>query len=194
MKKILLFLTIFLFTNMTFFDGGSKCPPKGDSAKEKLQNLDTLKNRSTISNTVVKLSLDDVMKPGDDTKRFSENTFVDVTGYVFDVKYGGAETCNCHTTDKTQLDIHIEIVQDLAHPDKTKRMIVEINRFIRAKDPNMDYNVVKLLKGKKVELTGWLFFDEEHKQNAINTKPDGTNVWRGTCWEVHPCMSIKEVK
>lgn len=173
---------------------GTKCPPKGDSSKSKLQNLDTLKNRSYVSVNIKDLSLDDVFKPGDDTKRFTENEYVRVVGYVYAVKYGGSETCNCHSTDKTQLDIHIELVQDLSNSIGTKRMIVEINRFVRAKDSLMDYAAVKLLKGNKVEVIGWLFFDEEHKQNAINTTPNGTNLWRATCWEIHPCMSIKQLK
>ncbi len=143
---------------------------------------------------MTKISLDSILRPGDDTKRFSENTYVDLEGYVYDVKYGGAETCNCHTTDKTQLDIHIEIVKDLSDTPGRKRMIVEINRFTREKDKSLDYASVRSLRGKKVELSGWLFFDEEHKQNAANTMPNGTNVWRATAWEVHPCMYIKEIK
>jgi hypothetical protein len=184
-----------IFVFMLFFAGdGDKCPTKGDSPKTKLQVLDTLKNRTNVSKNIVTLNLADVLKPGDDTKRYSENTYVSITGYVFLVKYGGSETCNCHATDKTQLDIHIEIVTDMKTGDNTKAMVVEINRYIRAKDKNMDIDAVKALKGKKVQITGWLFFDEEHKQNAVNTSPKGTNLWRATCWEVHPCMSIKEVK
>jgi hypothetical protein len=172
----------------------AQCPPQGDNAKPKFQTLDTLKNRTKSSTAIKIVSLDSIMKPGDDTKRFSTNQYVSITGYVYEVKYGGAETCNCHTKDKSQLDIHIEIVQNLNDAAGSKRMIVEINRYTRATNPNMDYNIVHSLKGKKVEVQGWLFFDEEHKQNAINTSPQGTNVWRATCWEVHPCLSIKEAK
>lgn len=172
----------------------AQCPPKGDNAKPKFQTLDTLKNRTKPSSKTTTITLESIMKPGDDTKRFNTNQYVSITGYVFEVKYGGAETCNCHTKDKTQLDIHIELVQDLKNSDGTKRMIVEINRYTRASNPKMDYNIVHSLKGKKVEIQGWLFFDEEHKQNAINTSPQGTNVWRATCWEVHPCLLIQEVK
>jgi hypothetical protein len=190
--KILSVLT--LIACLTTLEDGPKCPPKGDSQRVKLQVLDTLKNRNEVSNIVRTLTLDEVLKTGDDTKRFSDITYVTITGYVYDVKYGGPETCNCHTQDKSQLDIHIEIVKDLKDAAGPKRMIVEINRFVRASKLMMDYPTVKLLKGKKVEISGWMFFDEEHKQNAINTSPNGTNVWRATCWEVHPCMSIHAIQ
>ena len=134
------------------------------------------------------------MKPGDDTKRFSENEYVSITAYVYDVKYGGAETCNCHSKDKDQLDIHIEIVANLNDAAGSKRMIVEINRFTRANDKTLTYEYVHSLKGKKVEIQGWFFFDEEHKQNSYNTNPNGTVIWRGTAREVHPCLIIREVK
>ena len=198
MKKVLkwstgvliIFLTFFLF----FAGDNTKCPTKGDSPQQKLQDLDTLKNRTIGSTKVVPLSLTDVLKPGDDTKRFTSNTYVKITGYVMLIKYGGAETCNCHSKDKTQLDIHIELVLDIKNPAATQAMVVEVNRYTRAKDKNMDVDVIKKLKGKKVEVQGWLFFDEEHKHNAVNTNPKGTFLWRATCWEVHPCLSIKEVE
>lgn len=189
-----IFSTIGLILCLSFLQDGPKCPAKGDSPKVKLQTLDTLKNRNEVSNIVSDISLNDILKSGDDTKRFSDTSYVTIIGYVYDVKYGGAETCNCHTQDKSQLDIHIEIVKDLNDAAGSKRMIVEINRFVRSSKLMMDYPTVKLLKGKKVEISGWMFFDEEHKQNAINTSPKGTNVWRATCWEVHPCMSIHAIQ
>lgn len=188
--SFVLILSIILFLNVALY---GQCPTKGDSQKTKLQNLDTLKNRSTPSSHVVKLSLDDILKPGDDTKRFTEFEYVEIIGYVYDAKYGGSETCNCHTKDKSQYDIHIEIVKDLSDSDGPKRIIVEINRFTRENNVTMDYLAIRGLRKKKVRITGWLFFDEEHKQNAINTSPNGTNIWRATCWEVHPCLTIDEI-
>ena len=194
--KNLIYLPILIFISLVCFND---CPKKGDSPKAKLEHLDSLKNRDYTSPNITMLSMDSIMKPGDDTKRFSENQYVHVSGYVYDVKWGGSETCNCHTKDKSQLDIHIEIVNDLKDASGTKRMIVEVNRYTRASyaatgDSAMTMGSLKLLKGKRVDLYGWMFFDDEHKQNAANTMPNGTNLWRATCWELHPLMSIKEIK
>jgi len=185
-----LFITILLFSFA--FKDINICPPKGDSPKVKLQLLDSLKNRISSKEEINSdITLDYILMHGDDSKRFTQKELVTITGYVFMVKYGGAETCNCHATDKTQLDIHIEIVKDLANSDGTKRMIVEINRYTRASDKSMDYEAVKKLIGKKVTITGLLFADIEHKQNSYNITPCGTNLWRATIWEIHPCLSIK---
>ncbi|HWY35725.1 MAG TPA: hypothetical protein VNX68_13855 [Nitrosopumilaceae archaeon] len=187
--KLTLIVLLSLFQLSIF----GQCPVKGDNKNAKFETLDSLKNRTKASTKIVSISLDDIMKPGDDTKRFSEDEYVSIIAYVYDVKYGGAETCNCHSKDKDQLDIHIEIVANLSDASGNKRMIVEINRFTRVNDKTLTYEYVHSLKGKKVEIQGLFFFDEEHKQNAINTSPNGTNVWRATCWEVHPCLVIKEV-
>jgi hypothetical protein len=188
--RIIAFILLSL-SQLSFF---SQCPPKGDNLKPKFQYLDSLKNRTSSSNTITPISLDSILKPGDDTKRFNSSQYVSIIGYVFEVKLGGSETCNCRTKDKSQFDIHIEIVKDLNDAAGNKRMIVEINRYARANDKSLDYALIHSLKGKKVEVQGLLFFDDEHKQNAQNTRPDGTNIWRATCWEVHPCLSIKEIK
>lgn len=184
MKYLTVLLFCFLFDN---------CPPQGDSNKDKLQKMDLLKNRIDSSANVIPISLDTILKPGDDSKRFSSNMYVDIKGFVFDVKRGGVETCNCHSKDKSQLDTHIEIVKDLLNSSGYHRIIVEINRYTFAKNERMNFNNVKLLKGKEVEIKGWLFFDDEHKQNAINTNPNGTNIWRATCWEIHPCININKI-
>ncbi len=176
-----------------FFAGTKPCATKGDSTKVKLQALDTLKNRNRISTTIENISLSDVLKSGDDEQRFNSNQYVTLQGFVFDVKHGQAETCNCHTTDATQKDIHIEIVQDLSNSGGTKRMVVEVNRYTIAQYPDMNYENIHKLIGKNIRFSGWLFFDEEHKQNAFNTSPTGTDLWRATCWEVHPCMNIKVI-
>lgn len=198
-KKILFTILFGLFQLSSF----SQCPIKGDKGLHnhyptpyelKMQGIDSLKNRTQPANTITEISIDSVMQPGDDTKRFSSNQYVSMVAYVYEVKYGGPETCNCHDTAKSQLDIHIELVADLKNADKTKRMIVEINRYTRANDKSMDFKTIHALKGKKVKIEGWLFYDEEHKQNSYNVNPEGTNVWRNTCWELHPVLSIKEIK
>src|SRR5207253_3172683 len=46
-----------------------------------------------------------------------------------------------------------------------------------------------------VEVTGWLMFDFEHMDNAVNSRSPlakpGEIVWRATCWELHPVTRFK---
>ena len=191
MRKLILLL---LFPIIGHTQTVAPCSYMGDSKSKRLQLADIAKNRTTAGTKNLEVvELKDVLAPGNDTARYNQEKYVQITGYVYDVKWGSAETCNCHATDKSQMDIHIEIVIDLKDASNAKAMVCEINRFSRS-TAGLDMDIVRKLKGKKVTLTGLMFFDSEHKQNAVNTRPDGTNLWRATCWELHPCLSIKETK
>jgi len=49
------------------------------------------------------------------------------------------------------------------------------------------------IKGKWVEISGWLLFDIMHVGEAENTNPGNPKNWRATCWEIHPISSIRIV-
>jgi len=182
-------LSIILVFNVFLIFG--QCPTNGDSPKEKLQILDSLKNRSVKPNIKpIPLIVENFICKCKDEQKFSSNEYVSVTGYIVGVKYGGAETCECHSKDKNDLDYHIEIAANPNEKDKTNMMICEMTRFTR----NMSISDIKVLIGHKVEIEGYLFFDEEHAQNAYNTNPNGTNLWRGTIWELHPVFNIKLIE
>jgi len=40
-------------------------------------------------------------------------------------------------------------------------------------------------------ISGWLFYDLIHERNAANTNPNGRQIWRLTCEEIHPVSGIK---
>jgi len=180
---------IIAFTNAV----KSNCPVKGSNNNHKFQHLDSLKNRSVAGSKIKTINLSEFLKSGKDENRFSNNDYVQTEGYVYLIKLGGSETCNCHSKDKEQQDIHIEICDTITSETINKDcMIVEINRYTRASNSAMDYKAIKQMVGKRVLIQGWLFFDEEHKQNAVNTDPDGKD-WRKTCWEIHPCLKMEEI-
>ncbi len=165
------------------------CPNTGDGTNAKMRTMDSLKNRPCAPNKIDKsITINSILAPGDDTRRFNPSTYVSITGYVALVKRGGPETCNCHSKDKTQWDTHIEIIADPQHPGTLNAMICEATRYGTIK-----YEDARKLIGKKVQITGYLFFDAEHWQNARNTNPNGTDLWRATCWEAHPVVSIKGI-
>jgi hypothetical protein len=49
----------------------------------------------------------------------------------------------------------------------------------------------KQILHKRVMISGWLFYDLIHEHNAANTNPNGAQIWRLTCEEIHPVSGIK---
>lgn len=191
MKKLTALLVLVFAVQMTF--GQTPCPVQGNNKSLKFQTADRLKNRSVAGTKIDQsVTLEKILAPGNDTARFNSNQYVAITGYVVLVKPGGLEYCECHSKDPKDWDIHIEIALSPNDGDK-KAMIVEINRYTKAKNPNYTVANIKKFLGKKVVVTGWLFSDSEHKQNAVNTNPKNDNDWRGTIWEIHPVISIVQV-
>ena len=197
MKKILLAVAVLIVVGLVVTAAQyispkqtvqtSGCPQEGSSTKDKFKELDKLKNRTEKKSYIDEnLDVKSFLKGNDDRKLFSNDMYVTITGYVVLVKYGGAETCECESKEKNDEDYHIEIAENPGETDKTKTMICEITREVRC----IDYKTLEKYKGHKVKIEGFLFFDEEHWQNALNTNPSGTNLWRGTCWEIHPVFSI----
>ena len=165
------------------------CSIYGDNKRHEMQLADSLKNRpQTIGTIGPGIDLIHLLSSSTDEHTFFSSSYVSITGYISLVKHGGAETCNCHSKNKADLDTHIELVASLSD-DAKNCMICEINRFNT--DTTLQYKKVLKLKGKKVEISGWLFYDAEHKQNAMNTNPNGTFIWRATCWEIHPVCKIE---
>lgn len=207
MKSTIKLLIISLFLS-SYVSAQTPCPIKGDKSNLKFEHLDSLKNRSHVGNQIdTTVTLAKILAKGEDSKRFKSSQYVCLTGYVILVKEGGLETCNCHgfkdiehkepmTKDEQKQveDIHIELAMKLSD-GATQAVIVEINRFTKLIHPEYTVaNLKKLLLNQKVTLEGWMFFDEEHTQNAVNTNQTGTNLWRATCWEVHPVLIINIIK
>ena len=188
MKNLIITLISFLAFNFSF---GQTCPIKGDSKRKDLQHLDSLKNRQ-ISNMVSDtMSIDSFMLSGSDLNRFDVNRVVCVEGYVLLVKDGGTETCECHSKADSMKDIHIELVKELPATNK-QAMICEFTRFTKSSLYSIQ-NIRKLV-GKKVRICGYLFSDEEHKQNSVTDNPNGDDLWRFTDIEIHPGFSIELIE
>lgn len=179
----------------------ANCPVKGDATKASVQDLNVLKRRMTAptsSDVDTKATLNAVLAKGDDTDRWSTSKAAIFEGYVVGVLKGGIESVNCHTHDAAYRDTHIELALNPNEQDKSKYVVVEVTpQFRELMDKkNVDWSTATLkqtLLGHKVKVMGWLFFDAEHKQNATNTNPHGTNLWRATVWEIHPITSLEVV-
>jgi len=178
------------------------CGMAGTGKPAAIKAVNRLKNRYTPpADTEIDagVTLKRMLKLGDDADRFDEEKGAEIVGYVYDVKPGGKETCNCGATDPDLRDTHIELVPSPTLNDKTHRVIVEVTPRLRAKmaEQGEDWSTDTLkaaIKHKWIRVRGWLLFDVEHLGNAEHTNPGGKKIWRATVWEVHPITDLKVVK
>jgi len=195
---VIAMLFILLVLLAVVANAATPCGPKGDSPNAKIQALDVLKNRiphdASSQSFAPEITLAAMQTPGNDTTRFKPNQAAVIHGYVALIKDGGPETANCHGRDELHKDTHIELCATAAEAnDKRRHVIVEITPAFKATHPDWTTAALKKrFQHKTVVVTGWLFFDAEHKENATNTNPKGSDIWRATCWELHPVTTITE--
>ena len=184
------------------------------------KRLNALKNRSQspqLPDYDPTITIERILAPGDDTKRFSTSKAATITGYVTNVRVGGIESCNCHARGKAHRDTHIDIVADpkYAVPNLIKvnckgkppmkdanekyHVIVEVTPRVRDQmlAKNIDWStdtLAKALPGHWVRFSGWVVFDWKHLKEAENTNPGNECNWRATCTEIHPIFAIEVVK
>ena len=189
---IIMIAAYFLLAAILCKSFGQKCSIYGDKNLKKFRDLDSLKNRNftdtCIDNSITLKQI--LTYQGNDVNCYNSNQFVPLEGYVVLVKYGGSETCNCHSKNSDDKDIHIELALNPSEKG-AKAMVIEINRYTRKDHPELNLANLKKMIGKKVRSWGFMFLDSEHLQNAFTTNPTGTNLWRYTCWEQHPVMKIE---
>src|ERR1035437_4046227 len=162
MKAILTILMTLLLTGCVF----AQCPKEGKGKNDKERIANTYKNREIDSSKVdTTVTLTKMLASGEDSKRFSDSSYVRITGYVVEIKAGGKESCNCESTEDSLTDVHVYIGLTPNSP-KTECIIVEITPRYKKLHPEL---VIRTLRGKLLEIYGYLFYDEEHKGNSANT-------------------------
>ena len=180
---------------------GNLCGMEGDAKSQSGKTLDRNKNRYVppeAGDIDPVVTLDAMLTPGDDEGRFDETKVAMITGFVIDVKVGGTETCNCHAEDPIDRDTHIELALSEQAPE-IQRVIVEVTPRMRAQmsEKGIDWSTEALqdtdsgIKGKWVQISGWMLFDSMHLKQAENTAPGNPKNWRATCWEIHPVTDIQ---
>lgn len=134
-----------------------------------------------------------------DPNQFSPTKAARLQGYVYNVKAGGVESCNCKAKNLLYRDTHIELTPDETKTDPQYRVIVEVTPRLRAlmAQKGIDWSTAGLrntLKGHYVTITGWLLYDAEHESGAFANDPNnaiGAQNWRASCWEIHPITAIE---
>jgi hypothetical protein len=183
--------------------GGQDCglegKPGGSPAQKKLNSQKNRYAQPGADDIDPDVSLTAILAPGKDVNRFDAKKAATVRGFVVNVKPGGKESCNCDASAENDRDTHIELTlkegTDATLPE-TQRVIVEVTPRMRMlkKMECVDWTTPALqqsIKGKWIEVTGWLTFDTAHITEAENTNPGHEGNWRATCWEIHPVTSIK---
>ena len=157
--------------------------------------FNAMKNRTTLpapADFDSRLTLDAMLAPGDERGRWSQARAGAIEGYVVRVLDAGRESANCFS--RRRLDAHIEIATRSDAPPN-QRVIVEVTPPMRdwAQQKGLDWSTPALqreLTGRRVRVEGWLLFDDEHDEQAENTRPGHAGNWRATAWELHPVTGL----
>ncbi len=174
----------------------SMCPAGGAALTPGRREFMRLKNRAAAPGPQdfdPNVSLEALLRAGEDRGRWSESRAGRVEGYVVEVVEGGMEAANCFSYRERDLHIHVA-----ARPGAPKRewLVLEVTprtrrqAFGRGQDWSADA-LRKGLVGRRCRFEGWLLFDRAHADDSENTAPGARGNWRGTAWEIHPVTSIE---
>ena len=171
------------------------CPRQGSAKKEPEFSLNVRKNKPAVAPAGEASVFWDINKlinapPHEDSNEFMIGEYVCLLGYLISYTEEGPESCNCKqavASEKTG-DVHMYIGLEPGAP-KSDCVIVEITPSFKKMHPDYDkyFNTLVPLK-----ISGYLLYDFEHRGQAENTCNACGSVWRKTCWELHPVVSIVE--
>ncbi|HKD16433.1 MAG TPA: hypothetical protein VKG23_01100 [Thermoanaerobaculia bacterium] len=178
----------------------SACPPQGSATKAKAKKLNELRARvdepsdDDYDDTV---DMSDLIDPGDDSQRWSNNSAAEITAFVVDVRDGGMASSNCFSPDPADHDTVLELSSGADVSDASHRVLAVITprwRRIMAKN-QIDWStraIRALYWQKYVSIRGWLLFDADAASRAVNTASlAGASITRATAWEIHPVTGIE---
>jgi hypothetical protein len=174
------------------------CPSAGIGLTSKARTLHRLKNRTALpepSDFNRQISLSELLKPGDDSSRWSTQQAARIEGYVIDVAYARAEAANCFIPCRR--DLHILVASRKGAP-QNEQVVLEVtpNLRERAAQRGLDWSETSLrtqLLNRWCEFEGWLYFDVGHAEESENTAPHNPGNWRATAWEIHPVTNFKVI-
>jgi hypothetical protein len=179
---------------------GRLCPAAGLALSPGGREFARLKNRAPRRPGAQEfdggVSLEALLRPGEDKGRWSESRAGRVEGYVVEVVEGGMEAANCYSHDERDVHIHVAARADAP---RTEWVVLEVTPRARrwAVEWGWDWRAAALRKelvGRRCRFEGWLLFDREHADESENTAPGARGNWRATAWELHPVTSIEVLR
>ena len=175
------------------------CPRAGIALTRRARDLHRLKNRTALPQAAdfdSGVTVDELLRPGDDRNRWSTDRAARIQGEVIDVAYAGPEATNCFSPCRRDIHIMVATRKGVA---KNEQVVVEITPYFQRSAPGkgLDWSEQALqaqLVGHWCEFEGWLYFDAGHAEESENTTPHKPDNWRATAWEIHPVTKITVVK
>ena len=175
------------------------CPSTGFALTSRARNLHRLKNRTAFPQAAdfdSTITLEQLLRPGDDSNRWSVDRAGRIQGQVIDVAYARPETANCY--NPCRRDIHI-LIANRKQAAKNEQVVVEVTPYFQdwAPEKGMDWSEQSLqaeLVGHWCEFEGWLYFDVDHNEESENTAGHKPGNWRATAWEIHPVTKITVIR
>ena len=113
----------------------------------------------------------DAMLSKKDKSALSEEKGATVEGYVVQVER------------EEDGDYHVALAPSARESDTKKWVIVEVTPTWQKKSAALSGEALRKLHGKKVKVTGWLYYEPDDDQEDP----------RGTRWEIHPVTEIQAV-
>ncbi len=176
------------------------CGMEGSAKRAGDKTLNRFKNRYTLpreNDFDARFNWEEFLKDEDDRKKFSNENAAILRGYVYRIKEGSVETCNCNAKDPYFQDTHIILTPNADKTDALLQVVIEVTPrlrlLMREKGIDWSHEALKKLRGKKVEIQGWLFYDYRHGENSAKIRKTG-KITRSTAWEIHPVTQITVLK
>ena len=194
MKKTFLFSVVFSIALSSF---AQPCPKYGKTNNTEERKRNRLKNTGvnvSDSREAEFLPLRNLLptKKRVDKNLYMQGAYVYTEGYLTSHEEQGPETCNCNKASKANKtgDVHMYLSLVTDAPKKNS-LVVEITPAFKKKFP--DYDSL-LIDGTKIRVFGFLFYDTPHEGSSFTTCKKCGNIWRKTCWEIHPITFIQPIE
>lgn len=196
---LILLLLVLLTAGALRFLPYVPCPSEGVAVTPDGRAFMRLKNRAGVPKLQdfdERVTLESLLRLGEDDGRWSESRAGRIEGYVIEVAEGGAEAANCFSYRERDVHIHVALRADAP---RTECVVVEVTPRARrwAMERGWDWSAATLrqeLVGRRCRFEGWLLFDREYADESENTAPGARGNWRATAWELHPVTSIEVLK
>ncbi len=205
MTKYILTLPFLLFLGTTLtsqeiliLPDGSECGLEGSAKRKNDKGFNLLKNRTNFpqkSDFEPLFNWNKIQEESDDRRKFNARRAAILRGYVVAVSMSNPESCNCNSKEPDYRDTHIVLAPDKnSKDDKSQHVVVEVTPRIRLlmqqNGKDWSQQALKKLRGKTIEVEGWLFYDFKHGEKSAKIRPDSDDINRATAWEIHPVTRI----
>jgi len=173
--------------------------PNGISFSGRMRALNKLKNRARPPQEAdydTQVTLNALLRPGNDRTRWVETSAARVEGYVVAVKDGSIESANCYSFFQRDTHRGLALGKD-ATPGERVELEVTPRTRVWAREQGWNWSTGALkseLVGHWCQFDGWLLFDTGHDEESENTNPGSAKNWRATAWELHPVTSVKVIR